>query len=299
MSGGFIKNLFDEFNKEEIRYCIRGRYKHLPEKIDGGDIDILIIKEDFYKVLKLIKDKGFVFYPFTHPNLFYYYYDKNLGMIHLDIMLARSFPKVKKHKNFYIPYNQETIPNKKSIGEKIYTGIRRRIYYLFRGRIICFEGPDGSGKSTYAKALYESLRRYGLKKEIIHFATPFTNGKEPSALKRFYTRTYSILRAYKNKMLGRITITDRYIYLTFRKHHSFLREILLFLAPKPNIVFVMRASPQTIRKRKKGQRDRLSIDSIKELYELYDAIPNAKIIDTEKPIKENLYYVVNEVLRRI
>ncbi|MCH7568290.1 MAG: AAA family ATPase [Nanoarchaeota archaeon] len=299
MTKSFVRNLFDDFNKKKVNYCVRGKYKHLPKTLNCGDVDILITKKDFNLARKIIKSKGFVFYPFTQPNLFYYYYDKDLGMIHLDILLADKFPKIKKYKNFYIPYDGKPIPNKKKLSQIIYTGIRRRLYYLLRGRVICFEGPDGSGKSTYANAVYEALKRHGLKKELIHFATPFSKGKKPSALKRLYTRTYSIIKTYKNRILGRITITDRYIYLTFRKSNPFLRKFLLFLTPTPDIVFVMKASPTTIRKRKKGQRDRLSIEMIKELYNLYESISRAKLIDTEKPIEENMHYIVNDILKKI
>ena len=168
---------------------------------------------------------------------------------------------------------------------------------LFKGKVIVFEGPDGSGKTTMANAVYTALEKFPIKKEIVHFATHFKKSK-PSALKRLITRNCSILKVYWNIFLGKLTITDRYIYLTFRKHHQIFGKILKFLAPKPNIVFVMKVSPEEIRKRKIGQRDLLSNEMIKELYKVYDSIPNKIGIDTKKPIKENLEFVVNSVLRK-
>ena len=166
---------------------------------------------------------------------------------------------------------KKPIPNKKTFLQKIKTSLRRKIYWLFSGPVIVFEGPDGSGKSTLAKAVYTALEKFPIKKEIIHFTTHFKD-KKPGRLKRAITRTSSILKVYKNKILGRISITDRYIYLTFRKKHFFLRNILRALAPKPEIVFLMRASAKKIKERKKGQRDELSENKIKELYNVYENI---------------------------
>ena len=99
-----------------------------------------------------------------------------------------------------------------------------------------------------------------------------------------------------NKILGRMTIADRYIYLTFRKKHPIFGKILQALAPKPDIVFVTKVSAKIIRKRKIGQRDRLSEEMISELYDLYGKIPRAKVINNERKIKDNVNFVVNEVL---
>ena len=35
--------------------------------------------------------------------------------------------------------------------------------------IISFEGPDGSGKSTQAEILYNTLKKLGLKVKLFHF----------------------------------------------------------------------------------------------------------------------------------
>ena len=292
-----LEKLFSEFNKEKIKYCVRGRYKHLPKTLNGGDIDLLIDLSSFGSASKIIKKFGFKFYPYTKPNLFYYFYDGKLGLIQLDILVKKIVP-IKKYKNFYIPSNEKPIPNRKTFLEKIKTGLVRRIYWFFRGKVIVFEGPDGSGKTSNAKAVYNALERFPIKKEMIHFATKFVD-KKPSGFKRLITRFQSILKVYKNKIMGRISITDRYIYLTFRKKHPLLKKLLSFLSPRPDIVFVMKASPEEIRKRKKGQRDQLSTEMIKELYKVYDSIPEKKDVDTKKLIKDNLNFMVNDVLRKV
>ena len=246
-----LENLFEEFNKKKISYCIRSRYKHLPKSLDNGDIDLLLEKKDFIKFIEILKKFKFSFYPYTQPNFFYFLYDKELGLIHLDVILIKKMIPIKRFNNFYIPTNEKQISNKKTFLQKIKTSFQRRIYYLFKGKVIVFEGPDGSGKTTMANAVYTALEKFPIKKEIVHFATHFKKSK-PSALKRLITRNCSILKVYWNIFLGKLTITDRYIYLTFRKHHQIFGKILKFLAPKPNIVFVMKVSPEEIRKRKIG-----------------------------------------------
>ncbi|MDP2672768.1 MAG: hypothetical protein Q8O84_03065 [Nanoarchaeota archaeon] len=294
-----LENLFEEFNNRGISYCVRSKYKHLPKSLDNGDIDMLLEKKDFLKFIEIIKKFKFKFYPYTKPNFFYFIYDKNLGLIHLDVILIKKMISIKKYKNFYIPANEKSIPNRKTFLQKIKTGLRRRIYWLFNGPVIVFEGPDGSGKSTLTNAVYTILEKFPIKKEIIHFATHFNGNKKPSKLKRALTRAFSILKVWKNKILGKISITDRYIYLTFRKHRQIFGKILKFLAPKPDIVFVMKSSPEEIRKRKIGQRDLLSNDMIKELYKVYDSIPGKIDINTKKPKKENLEFMVNKILEKI
>ncbi len=293
-----LENLFEEFSKKKISYCIRSRYKHLPKSLDNGDLDILLEKKYFLKFIEIIKKFKFKFYPYTQPNFFYFLYDKELGLIHLDVILTKKMIPIKKFNNFYIPENEKSIPNKKTFLEKIKTGFRRRMHWLFRGPVIVFEGPDGSGKSTHINSVYENLEKFSLKKEIVHFATYFKKSK-PSALKRLLTRNFSIFKVYWNVLFGKLTIADRYIYLTFRKHPPIFGKILKFLAPKPDMVFVMKTSPEEIGKRKIGQRDLLSDAMIKELYAVYDSIPGKINIDTKKPIKDNLEIEINSILNKI
>lgn len=295
MKDNILVSLFGEFNKKRIKYCIRSRFRHLPKTLDGGDVDILIYSDDFEEAEKIIKQKGFVFYPFTEPNFFYYYYDIDLGLVQLDILVRKNFPKIKPFNIFFIPEDEKTIPNDKGVIKRILTGTRRRIHYLFRGKLVCFEGPDGSGKSTNVNAVYSALASLLTKKELVHFSTRFKDRK-PGALKRAWTRSQSILETYRNIFLGRLTITDRYIYLTFRKYPPIFKKILLLLAPRPDLVFVMKARPETIRKRKIGRRDCLSKEVINELYELYENIDGAIVINTEKSLNKNVHFMVNKIL---
>jgi len=98
-----------------------------------------------------------------------------------------------------------------------------------------------------------------------------------------------------------MTITDRYIYLTFRKHHPFLGKLLRSFAPTPKIMFLARADIATIRERKEGQRDLLSPEMIKELYSVYEDVKGPKIIeiDTTNDLKENSVKIANSLLNEI
>ena len=296
-----LESLFSQFKKQSIEFCIRGRYKHLPKTLDGGDVDLLINKRHWKKARQIIKKSGFKFFPDTEPNLFFYLFDSNLKLIQLDILLTNRFPPIKKHKSFFIPSSGKTIPNRKKLSKKVQTSLIRRINWLFRGPVIVFEGPDGSGKTTNSLALLKALDKFPLKKEFVHFATPFNkDGSKPSKLKRLRTRLISILTVWKNKIMGRISVTDRYIFLTFR-HTPFLKRIVRTLTPKPDLLFITLSSTSEIRKRKKGQRDLLSANQIKELYQLYKKAP-AKLkveINTNGPVSQNLETTVNTFLKAI
>jgi thymidylate kinase len=294
-----VIRLFDLWNQRGVNYCVRGKFKHLPETLNGGDIDILIRREDFERALAIIRELKFRFYPFTQPNLFYFGFDKEVGLIHLDILVGNNFPQVKKYKNFYIPTDEKVIPNRKKLLEKFKTGILRRLYYLFNGNVFVFEGPDGSGKSTNLKNVFDAIKRINRGNEIVHFATAFNkDGSKPSSFKRMYSRIYSIIRVWKNKFFGRLTFTDRYIFLTFRKN-KLLKKLVRFFSPNPDIVFIMKAGVGEIRKRKEGQRDQLSEKLINELYKVYDEVPTKKkvYVDTMKPYEDNLELMINEILR--
>jgi len=151
-----LEKLFKSLEKKKIPYCVRGRYKHLPKTLDGGDVDLLIEKRSFNEALKVLKTLGFHFYPHTKPNLFFYHHDNSIGLIQLDIILTKKFPKTKKYKSFFIPADGKTIPNRKPKIKRLQTGIQRRLHWFLRGPIIVFEGPDGSGKTTNSKALLNS-----------------------------------------------------------------------------------------------------------------------------------------------
>ena len=79
MGENALSNLFEKFNEVGVRYCVRGRYEQLPESLDWGDVDLLVDRKNFGLALEIMREIGFLFYPFTSPNLFYYFYSKQFS----------------------------------------------------------------------------------------------------------------------------------------------------------------------------------------------------------------------------
>ena len=161
----------------------------------------------------------------------------------------------------------------------------RKYSKLFKGPLICFVGPDGSGKTTLLYETHAALIDIPAKKEIIHFGS-----QKKGRIYRIFDLIKKILKVYLNILSGKITLTDRYIYLTFRKK-PFLNKLVRFTAPKPSIVFLMSASPKVIRKRRKE----LSIEQIKELYEYYKKFKNMEIIKTDSDKNECKTLIMSKI----
>jgi thymidylate kinase len=280
-----LEKLFNELNQKKIDYCILRKYENLPNQ-PNGDVDLAVNKQDSAKVLSIIKNLKFIFYPYTKPHYFFFFYDKEIGLVKLDLVLLKNLPKLKKFKNFYVPMNNVDVRLKKGIFSKIQTNLQRKWHYLFRGKLICFIGPDGSGKSTLMNKTFEALEEFPLKKKKVYFGS-----KKGGKLYRIFDLKLKLLKVYLNLFLGRMIFTDRYIYLTFRKNKA-LMNLVRFFAPQPNIVFVMKASPESIHKRKKE----LSVDEINEQYELFANLKNVVEISTESKIKDCLLVSSNKIL---
>jgi thymidylate kinase len=288
-----VSQLFNSFNDEKVSYCVRSRFTHLPDKLDGGDVDLLIAKHSWKKAKCIIEEKGFQHYPHTEPNVFYYIYDRDLGLIQLDILVKDLVPSTMRYKSFFIPKDKKKIRNNKKFLWRIWTGIVRRSYYIMKGRVICFDGPDGSGKSTLAQEVNGSMKKFPIRRKIIHFGAGKINC---SKLERAASLLYKIFLTNFNKAIGRITLADRYIYLTFRKNHPLLRKIVQLITPKPDCVFILKADYSTLVNRKKGQRDLLDKELVSELYKVFEKVPNKRILKAENSVEENVAIVANEIL---
>jgi thymidylate kinase len=289
MTENTLSKLFKEFNKNKINYIIRGKYKHLPDTLNGGDVDILIDKKDFRKIKKILRIMRFIYYPFAKPHFFYYFYDKDLGLIQLDILLTSNFPKKKKYNEFFIPENNKFITIKKSFFARVSTYLKRKSHFLFRGKLICFVGPDGSGKSTLAQNSLKNLSKFPIQKKYIHFGS-----LKPAAVYRAIDRIKKLLIVYYYLFIGKIVITDRYIYLTFRKSFSIFSKLIQFIAPKPNIVFVLKSTEKTLQKRR--GKDSLNSKDIFDLYTLFEKIKRKIDVNSEKSEEECLEFLINKIL---
>ena len=283
-----LVRLFEDFNKNKVKYCVRRRYKHLPNKLIG-DVDFFIERKSMRKALEIIKKRGFVYYPFTKPHLFFSYYDRDIGLVRIDILVIKKLIPVKKFRNFYVPKEDRLFTSNKKFPEKVQTFLRRRLYHLFRGKLVCFVAPDGGGKSSMREAVQRALKDYPIEKRLLHFGS-----RNPGRVYRVFDLLGKIGKTYINIFLGRLTLTDRYIYLTFRKGNRTLRRIIKFISPKPDIVFVMKVDYKTLKKRR-GHLC-LSREDVKELYRIFDGIREKKYVNSGRAIKENLEYTVNEIL---
>lgn len=278
-----LKELFGELNQNRISYCVARKYEGLPYKIKG-DVDIIVEKKDAVKILKLIEKKGFLLYPFTEPHKFYFIYNKESGLINLDIVVFNKLPEIKKYNNFYVPKKETELRIKKPFFRRIITNLKRKLHYLFRGRVIAFVGPDGCGKSTLSKGTCKAIKKFPIKKERIWFVT--TKGS------RILDLLLKIIKIHLNKITGRITITDRYIYLTF-KNHKFLKKLVRFISVKPDMIILPKIDAKIIKKRK----NELSEEDILKQYKLFEQLENVKKIDNTQKIPDVIEHISNEILK--
>ena len=289
MAKNILIEFFNKCNKKEINYAVRSKsYKHLPNSLNNKDVDLLLEKKDFNEVKAILSKLNFIFYPNTEPHFMYYAYDTKLGLVQIDILLIDKLPATKNYKMFYI-LKDEFKPIKKSFIKKIITFTKRKFHFFLRGRLICFIGPDGSGKTTTMNSCADALIKFPIKQRRMLF------GSLPkSAIGRLIKRIWSIWLVYWYLFTGKIILTDRYIYLTFRKSPK-LNMLVRSIAPSPDYVFIMKASYKKLKERRGN--DCLTKDTINELYTLFKTIPEGININTENKFKSNLDFIVGKVLR--
>ncbi|MFA5020203.1 MAG: hypothetical protein WC533_03830 [Candidatus Pacearchaeota archaeon] len=280
-----LEQIFSGFNKQEINYCIIRKYDYLPFT-PIGDVDIAVKSQNFEKLIGIIKNLGFIFYPYTEPHYFWFYYDSEIGLVKLDIIKLKEMPETIKFKGFYILKNIQDIRLKKSLFKKIKTNLQRRLYYLGKGKLIAFIGPDGSGKSTLTKKVYESLEGFQIKKEIRYFGT-----KKGGKFYRIIDLSLKIIKTYIDLFLGRMILADRYVYLTFRNNKR-MNKLVRAIAPKPNKIYILKVPSDIILKRKKE----LTRYEIKGLYMWFKNIKDAETIDTSRSPKKSADFVAKEIL---
>jgi len=216
---------------------------------------------------------------------------------------------------------------------KYITNYSRRLK-KYPGMLICFVGPDGSGKSTtidnlplaiktlypegrikklhWRPALLPQLRTLFIKNEF-HTKSPkdffhsiIKHGRILSILRLVYYSLDFIVGYYLKLLPLMIKTTaiimDRYYYdiivdpirYGFNLPQWLFRSISRFI-PKPDITVYLDNSPEAIYQRKRELPFPELTKQIEAWRELIPKLPNATVVTTDK----NVAYVVNEVTKMI
>lgn len=173
-----------------------------------------------------------------------------------------------------------------------------------QGKLICFVGSDGSGKTQTLASIAEALTR----QNIIYKKLYFSSLKRRKAhINRFFSLLCKLIVVKYYMSLGRTVLTDRYIELTFQNKPK-LHKLITSIFPKPDIFFVMKARAQVLQQRRKiyeGIGDKLmkrltnskilTKEQIEEEYKIYKLLPNAVIINTEKSKTKNFNFIMSKI----
>jgi len=193
------------------------------------------------------------------------------------------------------------------------------------GFLVCFIGVDGSGKTLYSKMLsdifseYPRFYRYHLnKKDSIDLPSPSHGSMDKfKAIRSFFKKSRLVLKVYMfldqyikfikkgmyGYLRGDVIVFDRYIYdsvvLDIRNYKlSSFDKFLLWLIPKPNVVFLLYANNDNIIKRKKDNTN----DEVNRQQELFAQIAtqmNFVKIDTDNGIENSFKVIKNCIFKEM
>ncbi len=176
---------------------------------------------------------------------------------------------------------------------------------------IVFVGCDGSGKSTIIKYFKQELEKEGKSVEVFflgwrNFQNPilrlfskfYMKRKERKAVKEeklerfrsrgwiFYTIYYSeLLLRYLKILFSRkeYILIDRYFYDELAFSKGMKLKFFKIITPVPNICFILKASPEILRKRGENiTKDRLE-NFYSHMHNLSKSFPMIKL-DSSKPV---------------
>ena len=204
---------------------------------------------------------------------------------------------------------------------------------------ISFEGRDGSGKSTHAKALAESLEKRGYKVKLVHFPQydkpigsvikEMLDGKRemPSfkAFQLLYVADQADFQLELQRYLDNdyIVIADRYDLSTIAYYASKFSigagvafsdfATLQHGLEKPVLTFIFNSNFKDLDTRRAGmdkkcdaiENDKAIMDNINDSYlELYDVLKgygfrDVQLIDSDYNIEHNKVIILSKVLSSI
>lgn len=199
-------------------------------------------------------------------------------------------------------------------------------------------GPDGSGKTTISKALFESenirrlfcMRKYIYRRFYISWfkkiALQFKKGKiiDVNAIKdergniiplsilkaiiylaylaiEFFIGHYYIRRLKSNSAL---IVFDRYFYdyivfKDFERCPRWFSFLLTKIIPKPDAVIYLKGDPETIYNRKREYSLNEIKRQIKICEEIKRFLPNLIELDTNKSIKDNIHEIEKLIINKL
>jgi dTMP kinase len=199
--------------------------------------------------------------------------------------------------------------------------LRNRLKFEFsrKGKLIAIEGIDGAGKTTFAKALYETLKKRGI--NCIFSCEP-TSGpfgeKIKSALIKKESNPQDLRLLFLKDRKWHVEkiilpaleaqkwiILDRYYpsNLAYQSSQGLpLKELLIeneTIAPIPDLVIYLDLPLEVAFKRIGNREKRLTIfekreflERVTETYKKCLKLFNYLIIDATKPVEENLEYLL-------
>jgi len=199
--------------------------------------------------------------------------------------------------------------------------LRNRLKFEFirKGKLIVIEGIDGAGKTTFAKALYETLKKRGI--NCIFSCEP-TFGPFGEKIKSALIKKESNLQDLRLLFLKdrkwhvenivipaleaqKWIILDRYYPSTLAYQSSQglpFRELLIeneTIAPIPDIVIYLELPLEVAFKRIGNREKRITIfekreflERVTETYKRCLKLFNYLIIDATKSVEENLKYLL-------
>lgn len=289
-----VKELFENFKKKKIKYSVLGNFdllNSLPkislpkgtnelgyfqlEKYPSNlleKIDFLVEERDMFKIKKILSNLKFVSLP-KHSNN-YYIYDSHIGFLKIRLNFTKNKLKRRKRGKFYVSDNKIEI---KDGGN-----------FKLKGKFFCFSSPEGGGKTTTISSVNTVLQKFPADVKVITFSS-FRESK----LFRIYDLLKKAGYVYLNRFLGKVILTDRYIYLTFKNRRG-LRKILKFLFPEPDMVFVLKA-PYDVLKKRRGPLCS-SKKNVANTYKLFDEAKNKMEISTIASKNKNLEKIINKIL---
>lgn len=301
------------------------------------NLNILSYEHEFYYyVIKKIQKKNISKVEFDKLYLVYANSDINKlfdlfrRYLDLDVITRIILNLEQKNYNLFknlISSNIETPKKRTFVPNEIIRVFNRIISPT--GLSICFLGPDGVGKSYLINSLHEEnlpfrdlvychLKPYPKKRNTME--TNHDPGKSQpysfflSSLKLTYFFFIFIYGWYINILpelwKSKLVIFDRYIYdiqidpKRFRlKGLFYLKKFLIYVVPKPEITFILKADPELIYKRKKE----LTIEEIENQLTKLDNIKRKGVVyldggsskeDLLKKIKETISEYKHDQFRR-